>query len=166
MSNLIEFPSKPDYTGKYIAVSPESPASKFQCRGFVVFRNKPMVVGPDADMMAIQAGLLDGRLLELTPSAVIKSANATLNPTSEEDTDLKVFILQTKEGIILLTPENPEQAEQIEKELQETGQLNLDHYPNVKKSKVVQPHLTGISITELEPEDGKQPNDSQCDSSA
>src|SRR5208282_6539062 len=151
MSNVIEFPITPDYAGKTVALSPESVANRFQCRGFVVFRNKPQVVPPGADMASIQTGILDGRLLEMAPGSVLASKNASLNPASElGDTDKVVFTLQTKEGLIVITPTNSEQAEAIEKELQETGQLDLSHYPDIQKSKV--PHLTGITITALEPE--------------
>jgi hypothetical protein len=153
MSNLIEFPSTPDYTGKIVAVSPENKISRFQCRGFVVFRNKPQVVPPGADMASIQMGILDGRLLEMAPGSILASKNASLNPASQlGDTDKMVFTLKTKEGLIVLTPDTPEQAEAIETELRETGQLDLSHFPDIQKSKAVVPHLTGITIQPLEPE--------------
>jgi len=149
--SVIQFPVKPEYTGKTVAVSPENPVSRFQCRGFVVFRNTPSIVPPDADMSAIQTGLLDGRLIEMSPGSVIKSKHASLNPALElGDTDKKLFTLLTKEGMIVLTPETVEQSEAIEKELQETGQLDLSHFPDIQKQKSVIPHLTGITIRELE----------------
>ncbi len=152
-SNIIKFPEKVDYTGKMISVSPETPLTRFQCRGFVVFRNKPQVVGPDADMNAIQAAILDGRLLEFTSGVATKTKNASLNAVGElGDTDKCIFTLQTNEGLIVLTPDSVEQAAEIEKELQETGQLVLSHYPNLMKEKAVVPHLSGITITDLEPE--------------
>lgn len=153
-SNVIEFPNHPNYAGKMLAVSPEAPSSRFQCRGFVVFKNKPQICPPEADMNSIQAGILDGRLLELTPGSTIKSTNVALNPVNElGDTDKKIFTLQTKEGFIVLTPESTEQSEAIEKELRETGQIKLSNYPDLQKSKAVVPHLTGITITDLEPEE-------------
>lgn len=155
--SVIEFPSKPNYLGKMVGVSPENPVSRFQCRGFVVFRNSPQVVGPDADMSALQTALLDGRLVELSPGSVIKSSNASLNPASEiGDTDKKLYTLLTREGYIVLTPETTEQAEAIEKELQETGQLDLSHFPDLQKSKAVVPHLTAITITELDDQPHEQ----------
>lgn len=153
MSNVIQFPVIPDYVGKMLAISPEASISRFQCRGFVVFKNKPQVCPPDADMNTIQAAILDGRLLELAPGSVIKSNNAALNPAGElGDTDKKIFTLQTKEGLIVITPESPEQAAAIEKELQDTGQIELAHFPGLQKSKAVVPHLSAITITDLEPE--------------
>lgn len=153
MAQIIQFPSTPDYVGTIVTLSPESTLMRFQCRGFVVFRNKPQVVPPEADMCAIQAALLDGRLLEMTPGSVIKSKNASLNPALElGDTDKKVFTLMTQEGPIVLMPETLEQSLAIEKELQETGQINLSHFPDLQKSKAVVPHLTGITISELESE--------------
>jgi len=152
--SVIEFPSKPDFTGKTVAISPENSLSRFQCRGFVVFRNKPTVVGPDADMSAIQTALLDGRLLEMSPGSIIKSSNASLNSASITETDKKIFTLMTNQGMVVLTPETAEQAEAIETELRETGQLNLSHFPDLQKQKSVVPHLTGITITELD----DQPN--------
>ena len=152
-SNIIQFPNKVDYTGKMVSVSPETPLTRFQCRGFVVFKNKPQVVGPDADMDAIQVAILDGRLLELTSGVATKTKNASLNPVGElGDTDKKIFTLQTNEGLIVLTPESAEQSAAIEKELQETGQLKLSNYPDLLKSKSVVPHLSMITITDLEPE--------------
>jgi len=155
---VIEFPSKPDFTGKMVSVSPENPAARFQCRGFVVFRSKPQVVGPGADMSAIQTALLDGRLLELSPGSVIKSSNASLNPAAIQETDKKIFTLMTSEGMIVLAPETAEQAEAIETELRETGKLDLSHFPDLQKSKASVPHLTGITITELEDQSNEQPN--------
>lgn len=153
-SNVIQFPVMPDYAGKMVAVSPETVLSRFQCRGFVVFKGKPTVVPPDADMMSIQTAILDGRLLEMAPGAVIKSKNASLNPAGEiGDTDKKIFTLMTNQGPIVITPETAEQAEAIETELRETGQLDLSHFPDIQKSKAVVPHLTGITITDLEPEE-------------
>lgn len=153
MAQIIQFPVTPDYVGKIVAISPESTLSRFQCRGFVVFRNKPTVVSPDADMVAIQTALLDGRLLEMAPGSIIKSKNASLNPALElGPTDKTVFTLQTKEGFIVLTPNSPEQSAAIEKELQETGQVNLSHFPDLIKSKAVVPHFSGITVTDLEPE--------------
>jgi hypothetical protein len=153
MSNVIEFPVTPEYAGKLVALSPECAANRFQCRGFVVFRNKPQVVPPGADMASIQTGILDGRLLEMAPGSVLASKNASLNPASElGETDKIIFTLMTKEGLIVITPDTPEQSAAIEKELQETGQLDLSHFPNIQKSKAVVPHLTGITMTELEPE--------------
>lgn len=150
MAQIIQFPVKTDYTGKMLSVSPETPLSRFQCRGFVVFKNKPQVCPPEADMDAIQVAILDGRLLELAPGVGIKTKNASLNPAGEiGDTDKKIFTLQTKEGFIVLIPESVEQSVAIEKELQETGQLDLSHFPNLQKSKAIVPHLTGITITEL-----------------
>src|SRR5271168_4272206 len=96
--SVIEFPVKPDYVGKTVAVSPENPQNRFQCRGFVVFRKSPQIIGPDADMQALQQALLDGRLIELS-AGVIKSSNASLNSALElGDTDKKLFTLLTKEG--------------------------------------------------------------------
>lgn len=153
MAQVILFPSNPDYVGTIVTLSPESTLMRFQCKGFVIFRNKPQVVPPEADMLAIQAALLDGRLLEMAPGSVIKSKNASLNPALElGDTDKKVFTLMTKEGPILLMPETLEQTLAIEKELQETGQINLSHFPDLQKSVAVVPHLTGITIRDLEPE--------------
>jgi len=153
MSNIIQFPTKTDYTGKIVSVSPETPLSRFQCRGFVVFKSKPQVVGPDADMDAIQVAILDGRLLELAPGVATKTKNASLNPAGElGDTDKKIFTLQTNEGLIVLTTESVEQSMAIEKELQETGQLDLSHFPYLQKSKAAVPHLSAITITDLEPE--------------
>lgn len=155
--SIIEFPSKPNLVGKTVAVSPENPMSRYQCRGFVVFRNSPQVVGPDADMSALQTALLDGRLVELSPGSVIKSKNASLNPASEiGDTDKKIFTLITNQGPIVLTPDTPEQSSAIEKELRETGQLDLSHFPDLQKSKAVVPHLTGITITELDDQPNEQ----------
>ena len=151
MSNIIHFPTTPDLTGKMVAVSPEASISRFQCRGFVVFKNKPQVVPPEADHASINNALLDGRLLELTASSIIKSKNASLNPVKElADTDKKIFTLQTKEGYIVITPESEEQSMAIEKELSETGQLNLSHFPDLQKSKAVVPHLSAITITDIE----------------
>jgi hypothetical protein len=153
MSNVIQFPTKTDYTGKIISVSPETPLSRFQCRGFVVFKSNPQVVGPNADMDAIQVALLDGRLLELAPGVATKTKNVSLNPAGElGDTDKKIFTLQTKEGRIVITTESAEQSMAIEKELKETGQLDLSHFPDLHKSKAVVPHLSAITITDLEPE--------------
>jgi len=153
MSNLIEFPVIPNYTGKTITVSPEAGINRFQCRGFVVFRNKPTLVPPDADMAAIQTAILDGRLLEIAPGSVIKGSKAILNPAGElGDTDKKLFTLLTKEGLVVLTPSSAQEAEQIEKELRETGMLDLTKYPDLQKSKAVVPHLTGITISDLEPD--------------
>lgn len=148
---VIQFPVKADFIGKTVVVSPENPLSRFQCRGFVVFRNNPQVVGPDADMSAIQTALLDGRLIEMSSNSVIKSSNASLNPAGElGDTDKKLFTLRTKEGYIVLTAKTPEQAAAIEQELRETGQLDLSHFPDLQQQKNVVPHLTGITITELD----------------
>ena len=151
MPNIIQFPVTLDLTGKMVAVSPEASLSKFQCRGFVVFKNKPQVVPPDADHNSINTALLNGLLLELTAGSAIRSNNASLNPVTElADTDKKIFTLQTKEGYIVLTPESVEQSVAIEKELRETGQLNLSHFPDLQKSKAVIPHLSAITITDLE----------------
>jgi len=153
MAKIIEFPVTPDYTGKMVAVSPETPLTRFQCRGFVVFRKTPQVVPPEADMASIHNAILDGRLLELAPGTGITSKNAQASPAGElGDTDLKIYTLQTNEGVVVLTPESPEQAAQIEKELQETGHLMLANYPNLQSKKQVQPHLSAITITDLEPE--------------
>jgi hypothetical protein len=153
VTQIIEFPSTPDYVGKIVALSPESTLMRFQCRGFVVFRNKPQVVPPEADMLAIQAAVLDGRLLEMASGSIIKSKNASLNPALElGDTDKKIFTLMTKEGPIVLMPETPAQSLAIEKELQETGQINLSHFPDIQKNVAVVPHLTGITISELDSE--------------
>jgi hypothetical protein len=157
--SVIQFPSMPDYIGKTVAVSPENPTSRFQCRGFVVFRNNPQVVPPDADMSALQTALLDGRLVEMSPGSAIKSKNASLNPASEiGDTDKKIFTLMTNQGPIVLTPDTSEQAEAIEKELQETGQLDLSHFPEIQKQKSVVPHFTGITITELDDQPDAESN--------
>ena len=147
MAQVIEMPIKPDYTGKTVTLSPEAVANRFQCRGFVVFRNKPALV-------PIESALLSGKLLELAPGSVLKTKNAALNPAAElGDTDKRIFTLQTKEGLIVITPETAEQAAAIEKELQETGQLDLSHYPDLQKQKTAVPHLTGIVISDLEPEE-------------
>lgn len=152
-SNIIQFPTAVDYSGKTVAISPETPLSRFQCRGFVVFRKTPAIVPPDADQASIHVAILDGRLLELAPGTAIRTKNASLNSALElGDTDKKLYTLQTKEGFIVLTPESPEQAAQIEKELQETGQLKLSNYPNLQSKKHVVPHLSAITITDLEPE--------------
>lgn len=157
--SVIEFPTKADYTGKSVTISPENPLNRFQCRGFVCFRNSPQVVPPNADMGAIQTALLDGRLLEMSPGSALASKNASLNPASElGETDKKVFTLITKEGPIVLAPETAEQAEAIEKELQETGMINLANYPELQKKKAVIPHLSGITVTELEEPTNEQPN--------
>jgi hypothetical protein len=157
--SVIEFPSIPNYTGKSVTVSPENPLNRFQCRGFVCFRNAPQVVPPNADMGAIQTALLDGRLLEMSPGSVLSSKNASLNPASElGETDKKIFTLLTKEGRIVLTPDTAEQAEAIEKELRETGQIQLSNYPNLQKKKAVVTHLTGITVTELEEPKNEQPD--------
>lgn len=152
MARVIEFPTVPEYTGTMIALSPEAPLSRFQCKGFVVFRNKPTVVPPEADHLAIRNALMDGRLLEMAPGTVIKSSNASLNPVGElGDTDKKIYTLMTKEGLIVITPSSAEQAAAIEKELQENGKLDLSHFPDLQKTKAAVPHLSGITITDLEP---------------
>jgi len=159
--SIIEFPVKVDLTGKTVAVSPENPHARYQCRGFVVFRNSPQVVGPEADFNALQTALLDGRLIELSPGSVIKSSNASLNPAGElGETDKKLFTLLTKEGYVVLTPDTPEQSAAIEKELQDTGQLDLSHFPTLQKAKAVVPHLSAITITDLD----DQPNAEQSSS--
>lgn len=157
--SVIEFPSTPDYTGKSVTVSPENPLNRFQCRGFVCFRNAPQVVPPNADMGTIQTALLDGRLLEMSPGSALQSKNASLNPASElGETDKKIFTLLTKEGPIVLAPETAEQSFAIEEELRTTGMIKLSNYPDLQKKKAVVPHLTGISITELEEPNNEQPS--------
>lgn len=156
--SIIQFPSTPDYTGKSVAVNPENPLNRFQCKGFVCFRNAPSLVPPNADMGAIQTALLDGRLLEMSPGSVLQSKNASLNPASElGETDKKIFTLLTKEGPIVLAPETVEQSIAIETELRETGMINLSHYPDLQKQKTVVPHLSGITVTELEEPKNEQP---------
>lgn len=153
MAQVIEFPVTINYVGKMVSVSPETPLTRFQCKGFVVFRNSPQTVPPDADMASIHAAIIDGRLLELAPGTAIKSRHASLNPASElGDTDKKAYTFITKEGLVVLTPESPEQAAAIDKELQENGHLKLENYPQLQKQRNVVPHLTGITITDLEPE--------------
>lgn len=153
MSNLIQFPNKIDYSGKSIAISPETPLSKFQCRGFVVYRKNPTVVPPEADHERIHYAITAGQLIELKPGEGIKTSNASLNsPLDLGETDKKIFTLQTKEGIAVITPESAEQSAQIEKELQETGHLILANYPTLQ----IQKSMTGLSaitITDLEPEE-------------
>lgn len=163
MGNLItEIPTE-DFTGRVLTLNLEK-TSRYQCGGFLVTsRNPTAIVQPHARMTQLQNALLQGILLEISSKdGSIQGKHSRITGAQElGETDHTVFPMIRKgpDGnpqVFFLMPDSPEQAKQIEEEIQNTGKLDLSRYPNVEKMDSpdanVQPMgLTAIEVTDIEP---------------
>ena len=153
MTQVIEFPSVPDYTGKVLALNPER-AQKYQCGGFWLGPKRPVALVPaGAQQAQIHQAILDGRLIEVTKDA-IKTKNALLNPVQDLgetgfETFLIVRMIDGVKMISFLTPKNAEQEADIRKCIEEKRPIDFSQFPEFEQKKEVAPHLTGIIITDL-----------------
>lgn len=158
MAQVIEFPSSsvPDYTGRVLALNPER-AQKYQCGGFWLGPRQPVAIVPaQAQHAQLHQAVLDGRLVEVTRDA-IKTRNAQLNPVKDLgetgfETFLIVRIIDGARVISFLTPANKEQEEEIRACIAAGQPIDFTKFPELEQKKEVAPHLTGIIITDLEPE--------------
>lgn len=131
--NVIQMPGRapepdlskvPDYTGRHLCLNPEK-GRKFQCGGFFLGPLRPSaVVDEDAQMYQIHRAILDGRLLDITENAAIKTEFSTLDAVGEEMTGKRVYITQDASGVtVVLGVEDPEKQKEFDEQLATSGRI-------------------------------------------
>jgi hypothetical protein len=169
MSNIIQFPSTPNYAGKILALNPER-AQKFQCGGFWLGPRMPAsLVPPNAQMDMLHQAVLDGRLIEVGLEA-IKTMNAALDPVKELETDRpeSFFIFRIIDGVkcyCLITPKDKEQEATLRQQIADTGKIDFSVFPELEQKIQMPTHLSAITITDLEP-NANESSSSECDPSS
>jgi hypothetical protein len=156
VAQLIEFPTTVDYTGKVLALNPEK-TQKYQCGGFWLGPNQQVAIVPaNAQHSQIHLAVLDGRLIEVSKDE-IRTKNARLNPVQDlGETGFKTFlIVRMIDGakvVSFLTPKDKAQEEEIESTIAAGQPIDFSKYPELERKKEIAPYLSGIIITDLEPE--------------
>jgi hypothetical protein len=165
MSNLIEMPSPQGLSGRMLMLNLEV-AKRFQCPGFALSPNQPYLTVPDlrdfnpstheAMNAALQRGLLDGRLIDVTGQDVkgLKVGGNEHTAVVTEDTGEKVFMgTDSKGNLYIVTPKSKEDEEAILQEILKTGTINRAF----ERAAAEQPEesaftgLTGITVEEAYP---------------
>lgn len=163
MGNLVVFPEKtqnrlsyltPDYSGRILALNIEK-IRKFQCRAYVLGPRTPYaVVPPEACMENIHMAVLDGRLLDVTDMAAKGLKTENVQMMKVEETELpeqKLYFVYKKIDdkighLVLVVPKDAEQAKDFERQIKETGTIDID----LPKEELEKPTgLTDVTVTPI-----------------
>lgn len=105
---------------------------RFQCGGFALSMNNPIGVVPErAQVDHIRAGLLDGRLLDVTEQHIkgFKIGNVGHTKAKIEDTGKKVYLTVGQGGsLMVIAPKDESEVEALDAQLQKEGVLITNDY--------------------------------------
>lgn len=153
---VIVFPSKSDYSGRTLALNLEK-IRKFQCHNFYLGPRTPYAVVPqEASMEVLHQAVLDGRLIDITDSAIkgIKTENFQLEQVKEDDnTGKRVYFIAKKfkngeTGVVMVTPKDAEQAKLFDSQITLTGKIDLTELDEAELDEGPS-GLTPVQVTEV-----------------
>lgn len=157
---IISFPTAPpNYAGRTLALNLEK-ARRFQCHNFFLGTRVPYAIVPpeaEAGMELIHQAILDGRLLDVTDSNLkgIKTSSFELDKVTEDDTTGKMVFFVAKKfkngetGIVMVTPKDTEQAADFQRQIKETGKIELSDMDDNDGEFDAPPGLSKVTVTEL-----------------